>query len=138
MLSNHKRDGRPKLMLLNPKTRIAKPMRKWKHFPTIVAKKRPPRTPDRYISEFQRVLKSWLSIYPNDICAYSCSIAHAKRDLPKVDIIILLHRRATAAVAASLWTALEGTFDDIANLTIAVTIDKKAFFSIVAKRNVEH
>jgi hypothetical protein len=58
--------------------------------------------------------------------------------LPKVDIIILLHRRATVAVAASLWTALEGTFDDIANLIIAVTIDKKAFFSIVAKRNFEH
>ena len=52
--------------------------------------------------------------------------------------ILLLHRRATAAITARITTAaVEEALEDSANVTIAVTMKTKAFHSIVAQRIVE-
>jgi len=56
--------------------------------------------------------------------------------MPKIDIIIQCHRRATVAVIACITAALEEEFEDMATLSIAVTMDSKAFRSIVAQRNL--
>ena len=50
--------------------------------------------------------------------------------------ILLLHRRATAAITARI-TKVEEALEDSANVTIAVTMKTKAFHSIVAQRIVE-
>ena len=50
--------------------------------------------------------------------------------------ILLLHRRATAAITARI-TTVEEALEDSANVTIAVTMKTKAFHSIVAQRIVE-
>jgi hypothetical protein len=62
------------------------------------------------------------------------AITYARRDLPKVNIFILLHRRATAAFAARITAAVEEVLEDSANVSIAVTMKTKAFHSIVAQR----
>lgn len=110
------------------------PMKKWKQFPTIVTKHRNAKTPDRYFTDFQQLLQVWMSIHPNGIRAHYWAITHDKRDMPKVDIIILLHRRATVAVTACITTALEDAFEDNAQLSVAVTMNSKAFRSIVKQR----
>ena len=51
--------------------------------------------------------------------------------------ILLLHRRATAAITARITTAVEEALEDSANVTAAVTMKRKAFHSIVAQRIVE-
>ena len=51
--------------------------------------------------------------------------------------ILLLHRRATAAITARITTVVEEALEDSANVTIAVTMKTKAFHSIVAQRIVE-
>ncbi len=75
-----------------------------------------------------------MSIHPNGIRAHYWAITHDRRDMPKVDIIILLHRRATVAVTACITTALEDAFEDNAQLSVAVTMNSKAFRSIVKQR----
>jgi protein involved in sex pheromone biosynthesis len=109
-------------------------MKKWKQLPTIVAKRHNAKTPDRYLSEFQQQLQSWATIHPNGIRAYYWTITYAKRELPKVDIIILWHRRATVALTACITAALQQAFEDNATLTVAVTSNSKAFRRIVAHR----
>jgi hypothetical protein len=109
-------------------------MRKWKQFPTIVAKRRNAQTPDKYFTDFKQVLQSWMSIRPNSIKAYSWAITYAKRDLPKMNIIILLHHRAKVAVTACIAATLEAALEDNATLSIAATTDSKAFRSIVAQQ----
>ena len=110
-------------------------MKKWKQLPTIVAKRHNAKTPDRYLSEFQQQLQSWATIHPKGIRAYYWTITYARRELPKVDIIILWHRRATVALTACIKTALEEVFGDNTNLSVTVTTYSKAFRSIVAQRN---
>jgi hypothetical protein len=109
-------------------------MKKWREFPSIVAKRRNATTPDRYLTEFHELLQCWASIHPNGIRAYYWTIKFAKRDLPRVDIIILWHRRATVAVTACITAALEEAFEDNATLSVAVTTDSKAFRSMAAHR----
>jgi hypothetical protein len=109
-------------------------MKKWKHFPSIVARQRTAREPDRYLSEFQEVLQSWLSIHNYKISAYFWAIAYAQRNLPRVAVIVLLHRRTSAAAIANITAAIEQAFEDIANITVVVTVDRKAFRGMVAQR----
>ena len=111
-------------------------MRKWKQFPSIVARRRRARSPDRHLTDFQHLLQFWKSIHPKGIRAYYWAITYSKRDMPKIDIIIQCHRRATVAVIACITAALEEEFEDMATLSIAVTMDSKAFPSIVAQRNL--
>jgi hypothetical protein len=66
----------------------------------------------------------------NSVKAYNWSIVYANRDLPKVTCIILLHRAATAEQTAAVAGALESAFEDIANMTVVVTMSRKAFDSI--------
>jgi hypothetical protein len=54
--------------------------------------------------------------------------------MPKVDMIILLHRRSTDS--ACMRTALEEAFDGGADVTIVATTDRRAFRSIVARRGL--
>ena len=51
-----------------------------------------------------------------------------------MNIVILWHRRATAALTACITEALERAFEDNATLSVAVTTNSKAFRSIVAHR----
>ena len=112
-------------------------MKKWRQFPSIVAKRRNAKTPDRYYTDYLQQLQSWASIHPYGIRAHYWAITYAKRDLPRVDIIILWHRRATVAVTACITAALEAVFKDSATLCVAVTTKSKAFRSSVAHRNLE-
>ncbi len=75
-----------------------------------------------------------LGIRPNGIRGYYWAITYARRNLPKVNIFILLHRRATAAFTARITAAVEEALEDSANVSIAVTMKTKAFHSIVAQR----
>jgi hypothetical protein len=109
-------------------------MRKWKEFPSIVARRRNARSPDRHFTDFHQLLHFRMSIHPKGIRAYYWAITYAKRDMPKIDIIIQWHRRATAADTACITAALEEAFENNATLSIAVTNDSKAFRSIVAQR----
>jgi hypothetical protein len=109
-------------------------MRKWKHFPSIVARRRHARSPDRHFTDFEDLLKYWMSIHPKGIRAYYWAIKYAKRDMPKIDIIIQWHRRASVAVTACIMAALEEAFEDHATLAIVVTNNSKALRSIVAQR----
>ena len=106
-------------------------MKKWRDFPTIVAINRSARRPDRYFTKLKELLRSWLGIHPNGIRGYFWAITYARRDLPKVEIFILLHRRATEAGTAYITTALEESFEDMANVSIAVTMKTNAFHSMV-------
>ena len=57
------------------------------------------------------------------------------RDWPKVDMIILLRRRVTASAATCIRTTLEeAAGEDVANVSIVATNDRRAFLSIVAQR----
>ena len=109
-------------------------MKRWRDVPSIVAKRRDAKSPDRYLTHYQQLLQSWASIHPNGIRAYYWAISYAKRDLPKMNIVILWHRRATAALTACITEALERAFEDNATLSVAVTTNSKAFRSIVAHR----
>jgi hypothetical protein len=109
-------------------------MTKWRQLPSIVAKRRIAETPDRHLTDFQKLLQYWASIHPNGIRAHYWTIKYAKRNLPRVDIIILWHRRATVAVRACITAALEEAFEDNATLSVAVTTDSEAFRCIVAHR----
>jgi hypothetical protein len=112
-------------------------MKKWRQFPTIVARNRSARN-DGHYTKFQDLLQSMcLGIRPNGIKGYYWAITYSRRNLPKVNIFILLHRRATAAITARITTAVEEALEDSANVTIAVTMKTKAFHSIVAQRIVE-
>ena len=110
-------------------------MKKWRQFPSIVAKRRNAKTRDRHFTDFQELLQYWASIHPNGIRAFYWAITFVKRDLPKVDIIILWHRRATVAVTAFITAAVAETFEDNVTLSVAVTTDSKAFRTIVAQRS---
>ena len=109
-------------------------MKRWRQYPSIVAKRRNAEAPDRYFTDFQEQLQSWASIHPNGIRAHYWGISYVKRDLPKVDIIVLWHRRATVALTACITAALQQAFEDNATLTVAVTSNSKAFRRIVANR----
>jgi hypothetical protein len=119
-------------------------MQKWRQFPSIVAKRRNAKPRDRYYTDYLQRLQSWASSHPYGIRAHYWAITYARRDLPRMDIIILWHRRATVAVTASITaalTALEAAFKDSATLlcsgVTAVTTKSKAFRSIVAHRTLE-
>ena len=112
-------------------------MKKWRQFPSIVAQRRNAQTPDRYYTDLQQLLQSWTSIHAHGIRAHYWAITYVKRDLPKVVIIILWHRRATVAVTGCITAALEDAFEGIATLTVAVMTDSRAFRSIVAHRSLE-
>ena len=111
-------------------------MRRWNQLATITARRRREKSPDRYFQEFQQLLKTWqqLCCQCARIKAYSWSIVYAKRDLPQVTCIILLHRAASAERTAAVATAVESAFEDIANMTVVVTFSKKVFRSIVCGR----
>ncbi len=109
-------------------------MKRWRQFPSIVVKHRNAKSPDRYYTDYQQLLQSWASIHPNGIKAHNWAISYAKRDLPKIDIVILWHRRATVALTACITAALEAAFEDNATLSVAVTTNSKAFRRIVAHR----
>lgn len=112
-------------------------MKTWRQFPTIVARNRSARN-DGHYTKIQDLLQSMcLGIRPNGIRGYYWAITYARRNLPKVNIFILLHRRAPAAITARITTAVEEALEDSANVTIAVTMKTKAFHSIVAQRIVE-
>ena len=112
-------------------------MKKWRQFPSIVAKRRNTQPRDRYYTDYLQRLQSWASIHPYGIRAHYWAITYSRRDLPRVDIIILWHRRATVALTASITAALEAAFQDSATLCVAVTTKSKAFRSIVAQRTLE-
>ena len=112
-------------------------MKRWRQFPSIVAKRRNAKSHDRYYTDLQQLLQSWASVHPYGIRAHYWAITYVKRALPKVVIIILWHRRATVAVTACITAALEEAFEDNATLSVAVTTDSKAFRSIVAHRSLE-
>ena len=81
-------------------------MKRWGQFPTIVARNRNARN-DRHYTKFQDLLQSMcLGIRPNGIRGYYWAITYARRNLPKVNIFILLQRRATAAITARITTVL--------------------------------
>jgi hypothetical protein len=103
-------------------------MKKWKD----VAVQRAGRTPNRYFTGFQHKLRSWLRIHPNAIRGYFWAMRYTERDLPKVDMIILMHRRSTDS--ACMRTALEEAFDGVADVSIVATTDRRAFRNIVALR----
>jgi hypothetical protein len=48
--------------------------------------------------------------------------------------IVLLIRRTSAAAIANNTAAIEQAFEDIANITVVVTINRKAFRGMVAQR----
>jgi hypothetical protein len=84
---------------------------------------------------FQELLQTWLELRPNPIRGYIWAVCYdTRRDAPKVNICILLHRRATEADAARITTAVEQAFEDITIVSIAVTMKTKAFLSIVTRR----
>jgi hypothetical protein len=110
-------------------------MKKWRQFPSIRARRRRANSPDRYYAEFQQALKTLQQRgRKNDsIRAYSWTIKYAKRDMPQVTIIILLHRAATTArtaAVATVTTAIESAFEDIATTAVVVTYNRKAFLRI--------
>jgi len=107
-------------------------MKKWSQFPSIRARRRRANSPDRYYAEFQQALQTLQQRgRKNDsIRAYSWTIKYAKRDMPQVTFIILLHRAATTACTAAVATAIESAFEDIANTAVVVTFSKKAFLRI--------
>ena len=121
---------------LTPYKTTYDPMRKWKQFPSIVARRRKARSPDRHFTDFQQQLQFWMSIHPKGFRAYYWAITYAKYDMPKIDIIIQWQHRATVALTAFIMTALEEALEDDATLSIVVTKDSKAFRSIVAQRNL--
>ena len=106
-------------------------MKKWRQFPTIVAKRRNAQTPDRHFTNFQQLVQLF---HPNKIRAYYWKITYERRNMPKVDIIMLWHRRATMAATACITAALEAAFDDGVRLSVVVTTDSKAFRSMVTER----
>ena len=102
-------------------------MKKWKD----VAVHRAGSTP-WYFTGFQHKLRSWLSIHPNAIRGYFWAMRYTERDVPKVDMIVLMHRRSTDS--ACMRTALEEAFDGVADVSIVATTDRRAFRNIVALR----
>ena len=127
----------PKMSCLTQYKANRSHMKRWRQYPSIVAKRCNAEAPDRYFTDYQQRLQSWASIHPYGIRAHYWAITYANRDLPRVDIIILWHRRATVAVTACITAALEAAFKDSATLCVAVTTESKAFRSIVAHRTLE-
>jgi hypothetical protein len=106
-------------------------MKKWRRFPAIVAQRRNAQTPDRHFTNFQQLLQLF---HPNKIRAYNWKITFERRYMPKVDIIMLWHRRASVAATACITAALEAAFDDSVRLSVVMTTDSKAFRSMVTGR----
>ena len=107
-------------------------MRKWKQFATITARRRRVNSPDRYYEAFQETLQTLQHrcLKIDCIRATSWTIKYAKRDLPQVTMIILLHRAVTTPCSTSVASALESDFEDIANVAVVVTCSRKAFLRI--------
>jgi hypothetical protein len=106
-------------------------MKKWRQFPSIVAKRRNAETPDRHFTNFQQLLQLF---HPKKIRAYYWAKTFEGRNMPRVDIIMLWQRRATMAATACITAALEAAFDDGVRLSVVVTTDSKAFRSMVTER----
>jgi hypothetical protein len=116
---------------------VSKLMKKWSQLATIRARRRREKSPDRHYEEFQRTLQALQQrCRRNDsIRAYCWTIKYAKRELPHLTCIILMHRAATTVCTAAVATALERSFEDIAEITVVVTVSRKAFLRI-AHRHV--
>jgi hypothetical protein len=53
--------------------------------------------------------------------------------LPHLTCIILMHRAATTVCTAAVASALESSFEDIAEITVVVTVSRTAFRRIALR-----
>jgi hypothetical protein len=107
-------------------------MIKWNQLASIRARRRREKSPDRHYAEFQQSLQALQQRCRriDSIRAYCWTIKYAKRELPHLTCIIQMHHAATTVCTAAVASALQSTFEDIAEITVVVTVSRKAFLRI--------
>ena len=117
-MSSYQNNGSPEIA--SPNKNSDSSMTKW----NMLAVHRNGTTPSTHVTAFKQRLMSWLSTHRNEIRAFFWAMKSAQRGWPKIHMIILFHRRETAAATARVRTTLEEACEDVANVSTVATNER--------------